>query len=114
MSDDTPTAIPTVDPTKDLSRAEALGQVTLVYLDALRGLGVSTFILGIPVDESPTGHGIIQCAGAGALILNLLAGLIHHLLPQDFQNLLAEMQVGAYFQQHRISAAMPLREGKPN
>jgi len=87
----------------------------LVWLEAIQSLGVSTYVMGIPMDENPAGHGALHLAGKGALILNILAGLVHQLLPQDFENLRVEMNVGAYFQMHRAAAAAPpMPEGKPN
>ena len=114
MTDQNPVP-PAEEVAKDMTREEAIALVTLAWLEAIQELGVSSYVMGIPMNESATGHGALHVAGKAPLILNLMAGLIHQLLPQDFENLRVEMNEGAYFQAHRAIAKLPpMPEGKPN
>ena len=98
-----------------LSREQGIAAISETYIQALKALGVTSLVIGVPLSEDPKGQGLMNCFGKSSIVLNLLAGLIHTLQPQDFENLLEEMKIGVYFRELRISASMlRLPEGKPN
>jgi hypothetical protein len=104
MTDETEKSALSPDPAadaKERERQQAVAQVTHVYWESLEALGVSSYVLGVPLGEEPSGHGALRCVGRSDIVLNLIAGLIQMLTPQDFDNLLTEMAVGKYFEAKR-------------
>ena len=108
---------PAPDKLPGVSREEAITRLTGIFLEALKGpeLGVKSLLLVVSTEDTPTGRGIIHISGPSPMVLSMIAGLIHTLQPQDFDNLLTEMQIGEYFHPQRaMAAAIDVPQGKPN
>lgn len=99
----TPESKPPQPPEKERIRIENIALAILTFLDALSLLEVKDAVIGLAPSRNPEGAGYMKCSGDATMVLNLLAGLIHTLRPEDFKNLLVVMEHGDYFADHRAA-----------
>jgi hypothetical protein len=95
---DLPRKPPEIDPAEKERR---LQMVVQYLVSALQTAGVETLVIGLSVDDSPQGAGLVKVVGNATLCLNLVAALIHALRPEDFHPLLLNMLHGEYFAELR-------------
>jgi len=78
-----------------------IAEATQQYIASLTALGVKSFIVGYALTEDPEGDGLVVMQGTSTMLMNLICGMIHRLVPDDFHNLLAVLLSGDYFSTHR-------------
>ena len=103
---------------KDVLRTANLIAATKIFVEALRGQGVESYVIGYALTEDPEGQGMTKIEGSATLVLNLIASVVKSMRPEDFKNLLTVMIAGDYFEAHREAIGIGKRyeapKGKPN
>jgi hypothetical protein len=98
---------------KDVLRTANLIAATKIFVDALHGQGVQSYVIGYALNEDPEGQGMTKIEGSATLILNLVASVVKGMRPADFKNLLAVMLAGDYFAEHREAIGLGKKQDTP-
>lgn len=108
----------TPEESQDALRTANLIAATKIFVEALHGEGVKSYVIGYALNEDPEGQGMTKIEGSATLVLNLVASVLKSMRPVDFKNLLAVMVAGDYFEDHREKIGWPKKveasKGKPN